>query len=187
MHHQIGTPFDRSAQERRRQRVVDDQRNARLVRDLRHRFQIDDDAARVGKALEEDRLAAWRQCAAEVLRVVRIDEVARPAQLLERQAELCQRSAVQVARRDELVARFHHGDEDQELCRMARRGGTRGAPAFQVGDALLQHRDGGIGQARINVAEVVQVEERRRMLDVVEHVSRGLEDRCDPCAGRRIG
>ena len=151
------------------------------------RFEVDDDAAGVGQAFDEDRLAARRQRTAEILRIVRIDEMAGPAELLERQSELRQRSAVQVARGEELVALLQHGREDQELRGMAGGGGDGGAAAFQAGDAFLQHRDGGIGQARVDVAEIVQVEERRRVVDVVEHVGRGLEDRRDARAGRGIG
>ena len=183
----IRAPFERPAQIRRRQRVIDDQRQARRVRDLRDRRQIDDDAARVGQALDEDRLAPRRQRAAEILRIGRIDEMAGPAELLERQPELRQRAAIQVARRQELVALLQHRREHQELRGMAGRGGDRGAAAFQAGDALLQHRDGGVGQARVDVAEIVQVEERRGVIHVVEHVSRGLVDRRAARAGGRVG
>ena len=44
---------------------------------------------------------------AEVFRVGRIDEMAGPAELLERQAELGERATVKVARGDEFVARLH--------------------------------------------------------------------------------
>ena len=62
-----------------------------------------------------------------------------------------------------------------------------GTAAFQAGDAFLQHRDGRIGQARVDVAEIVQVEERRGVIDIVENISRGLVDRRDARAGGGIG
>ena len=124
---------------------------------------------------------------AEILRLGRIDEMAGPAELLERQAELGKRAAIKVARGDELVARLHQGEEGQELRGVPGRGGDRGAPAFQAGDPLLQHRDGRIGQPRIDVAEIVQVEERGRVIDVVEHIGRRLVDRRDARAGGGIG
>ena len=89
------------------------------MRDLRDGFQIDDDAAGIGEAFKKDRLAVRRQRAAEILRIVRIDKMAGPAKLFERQAELRQRTAVEIARRDELVALLHHRREDQELRGMA--------------------------------------------------------------------
>ena len=70
---------------------------------------------------------------------------------------------------------------------MARGGGDRGAPALEAGDPLLQHRDGRVGQPRIDVAEIVQVEERGGVVDVVEHIGRRLIDRRRARAGRRIG
>ena len=62
----------------------------------------------------------------------------------------------------------------------------RGATALERRDALFQHRHGRIGQARIHVAEIVQVEERGGVIDVIEHVSRRLVDRSRPGAGGQI-
>jgi hypothetical protein len=73
------------------------------VRHRRHLLDIDDDAAGIGEVLDKDRLASRGQRTAEILRVGRIDEMAGPAELLERQAELGQRAAIEVARGDELV------------------------------------------------------------------------------------
>ena len=132
-------------------------------------------------------LHARGQRAAEILRVGRIDEMAGPAELLERQAELGQRAAIEIARGDELVARRHQREEDQELRRVARGGGDRGAPAFEAGDALFEHRDGRVGQPRIDVAEIVQVEERGGVIDIVEHIGGRLIDRRRARAGGRVG
>src|SRR5581483_3034107 len=110
------------------------------------------------------------QRGAEVLRIGRIGEMAFPAELGEGQAELGQRAAVEVLRGDELVAGLHQGEEDQELRGMAGSRSERGAPAFEAGNSLLQHRDGRVRQARVDVAEIVQVEERGGVVDVVEDV-----------------
>ena len=53
----VGAVLDRPAEVGGRERVVDDQRQARLVRDLRHGRDVDHDAARIGEVLDEDRLA----------------------------------------------------------------------------------------------------------------------------------
>ncbi len=71
--------------------------------------------------------------ALEILRIGRIDEMTSPAQLLEREAELGERAAIEVARGDELVARLHQCEEGEELGGMARGRGHRGAPAFERG------------------------------------------------------
>ena len=70
---------------------------------------------------------------------------------------------------------------------MARGGSDAGAPAFQAGDALLQHRHRRIGQPRIDVAEIVQVEERGRVVDILEDIGGRLIDRRRAGARRRIG
>ena len=57
----VGAPFERPAEIGRGQRVVDDQRDARFVRDVGDRLEVDDDAAGIGEALDEDRLGLRRQ------------------------------------------------------------------------------------------------------------------------------
>src|SRR5258707_8217007 len=96
------------------------------MRDRRDLLDIDDDAAGIGEVLDKDRLASRGQRPPEILRVGRIDEMACPAELLEREAELGQRTAIEIARRDELVAPLQQGEEDQELRGMAGRSGDRG-------------------------------------------------------------
>ena len=187
MNDDVGAVLDRPAQIRGRQRVVDDQRNARLMGDVGDALDVHDNAAGVGEVLDEDRLAFRGQRLAEILRLGRIDEMAGPAELLERQTELRERAAVEVARRDEFVARPHQREEDQELRRVARRGGDRGSAALEGRDPFLKHRDGRVGQTGIDVAEIVEIEERGGMVDVVEHISRRLIDWGRARAGRRIG
>src|SRR5208283_651406 len=99
--------------------------------DVGDALNVDDNAAGVGEVLDEDRLAPRREGPAEILRLGGIDEMAGPAELLERQPELRERAAIEVARGDELVARLHQREEGQELRRMPRRGGDRGATALE--------------------------------------------------------
>ena len=157
------------------------------MRDRRDFFEIDDDAAGVGEVLDKDRLGARGQRAAEILGIGRVDKIAFPAELFERQAELGQRAAVEIARGEKLVARLHQREKDQELRGMARGGGDRGAAAFEARDPLFEHRDRRVVQPRIDVAEIVQVEERGGVVDIVEHIGRGLVDRGRARAGCRVG
>ena len=95
-------------------------------------------------------------------------------------------SAVEIARGDEFVALLQQREEGQELRRVPRGRRDRRASAFQRRDALLQHRDGRIAQARIYMAEIVQIEQRRGVLGVLEHIGRSLINRRDPRAGRSV-
>src|SRR5574337_2090461 len=111
----IGAVLDRPAEVGRGQRVVNDERQTRLMRDRRNARDVHDDPARIGEVLDEDGLAPWRQRLAEILGLGRIDQMAGPAELLEREAELGERTAIKVARGDELVAWRHEREEGQEL------------------------------------------------------------------------
>jgi hypothetical protein len=140
----VGAPLERPAQIGRRQGVVDDQRDSGRVRDLRDLLDIDNDAAGIGEVLDKDRLALRGQRAAEILRIGWVDKMAFPAEHLERQAELGQRAAIEVARGDEFVARLQQREKNQELRGMARCRRDRGATAFEAGDALFEHRPVGL-------------------------------------------
>ncbi len=157
------------------------------MRDRRHLFEIDDDAARVGQVLDKDRLGPRGQGAAEILRVGRVDEMALPAELFERQPELGQRAAIEVARGEKLVAGLEQGEEDQELRGVARGGGDRGAPVLEARDPLFEHGNGRVVHPRVDVAEIVQVEERGGVVDIVEHIGGGLVDRRRARTGHRVG
>ena len=73
------------------------------------------------------------------------------------------------------------------LRRLARGGRQRRAPALERRHALLEHRHGRIGDARVDVAERLQIEQARRVVGRIEHVRRGLVDRHRARAGGRVG
>ena len=154
--------------------------DARDGLDIRHH------AAGIGEALDEDRLGALGQRALEIFRVFLVDEMAGPAEFAKTRPELRERAAVKIARGDEFVARLQQREEGQELRRVPRGRRDRRAPALQRRDALLQHGDGRIAQARVHMAEIVQIEQRRGVLGVLEHIGRSLIDRRDPRAGRSV-
>ncbi len=56
-----------------------------------------------------------------------------------------------------------------QLRRVAGRHRQSRAAAFQRRDAFFQHRIGGVHDARIDVAEDLKIEQRRRMIGVLEH------------------
>src|SRR5262249_43177491 len=118
----VRAPLDRAAEVGRRERVIDDERDTGVVGDLCDGLEIDDDAARIGETFDEDRLALLGQRALEVFRIARIDEVAGPAELLEREAELGERAAIEIARGDKFITRAHQREEGDELrCMPGRR------------------------------------------------------------------
>ena len=178
---------DRLAQVGRRHGVVDHERNARLVRDPGDRLEIADHAVRVRGALDEDRLGPLAQRLLELGGPGRIDEAHPPAELGKSLAELRDRAAIELARRDDLVARLHQVEQRDELGGVAARDRACRRAALERCDALLEHRDRGVGDARVDVAEALQVEQRGGVVDVVEHEGGGLVDRRGARAGGRIG
>ena len=70
---------------------------------------------------------------------------------------------------------------------MAGRDRKRRRAAFQRRDALFQHRLRRVHDARIDVAERLQVEQRGGMIGIVEDKGGGLVDRRGARAGGRIG
>jgi hypothetical protein len=62
----------------------------------------------------------------------------------------------------------------------------RGAPALQRGDALLEGRHRRVADARIDVAEGLQVEQAGGVLGRIEDEGAGLVDRQRARAGRRV-
>ena len=69
---------------------------------------------------------------------------------------------------------------------MPRGGGNGSAAAFEARDPFFQNRDGGIVQTRIDVSEIVQVEERGGVVDIVKNIRGGLVDRCRAGTGHRV-
>ena len=186
MHDDVGAMLDGAGEVGRGQRVVDDEGHACLLGDGGDGIEVGDDAAGIGNRLDEDRLGLRCQCRAKRGSIRRVGEAHRPAAFGEGLGELIDRAAVKLARGDELVPRFEQCVEHEHLRRVTRRDGKRSRAALERRDALLEHRLGRVGDARIDVTEGLEIEQSRRMLDVVEDIGRGLIDRRRPRAGRGV-
>ena len=187
MHDQRGAVVDRLAQPGRGQRVVDQQRHAGRLGDAGDRLDVADDAAGIGQALDEEGFRVWRDGALEVLRIVGVDDLRRPAELRIGVAHLLQRAAIEARGGDDLRAGRHQREQRQDLRGVARRGDSAAAAAFQRGEPGLEGGVGRVGQPRIDEADGLQVEQGGGLVGIFEHVGRGLIDRQRACAGRRIG
>ena len=85
-----------------------------------------------------------------------------------------------------MVAGAGQGDEDQQLGRLAARGGDRTQPALQAGHPFLERGDGRVADPAVDVAELLQREERGGIQRVLEDEARGLVDGDGPGTGRRV-
>lgn len=122
--------------------------------------------------------------------IVRVDELDGDAERRQDVLELRVRAAVEVARGDDVIADLREVDDRIE--NRVRAG--RDAEAAELRDAVLEdrhalfeHVDGRVHQARVDVAELGEREELRRLLGRLELVRRGAVDRDRARRRRRVG
>ena len=173
----------------RGQRIVDDQRHARLLGHGRDGGNVGDDAAGIGDQLHENRFRLRAEDRAKAFRVCGVGEAHSPAELLEGLGELVDRAAIELARGDELVTQLKQGVENERLRCVTRRHGECRCAAFERRHTLLKNSLGRVRDAGIDVAESLEIEQRRGVLGVLEDIGRGLIDRCGARArgGVRLG
>ena len=187
-----GIDYDRRAmvewaRQERRGGVVDDERDAEAPADLGHLRDGEDREFRVGQRLAVIGAGAVVGGAAEILRVGRIDEADLDSLLGQRVGEEAPGAAIEVGGGDDVVAHPREVLHRQGGGRLARRQGQRRRPAFEGGEALLQHVDGGVRHTGVEVAEFLQGEQVLGMGRVAELERGGLVDRHRHRARGRIG
>ncbi len=156
------------------------------MRNLRQLFHVGDVELRIAQRLGVQRLRLRPDGFAQPVEVIGIDELHRDAQLGQRVVKKVVRSAVQRRRRNDVISRRSQRGDDQCLRRLSRRQRQSRHTAFQGRDALLKHVGRRIHDARINVAELLQRKQSRRMVGIVEYVRRRLVNRHSSCLGCRV-
>ena len=124
---------------------------------------------------------------AQGLEVFDFHEVNLHAEAGERVVEEVVGAAVEVVGRDDLVARPRNVEEREGSRGLPARHGERPDATVELRDPLLEYVGRGVHEPGVDVAELLQREEARRVLSALELVRRRLEDRdrAGPC--RRIG
>ena len=186
MHDDVSTMIDRANQIRRCQRIIDDKRHAGFSCDGGDRFDVGDGAAGIGDRFDEDRFSFRRDGFFEAADVVGVRPDNVPTERFEGVGELVDRAAIEFARGDEFVTGLQQLLKHHHLRGMAGRHRQRGRTAFERCDALFQHRIGRVADARVDVAERLQSEQRCGVISIVEHEGCGLIDRRRACARGRV-
>ncbi len=128
MDNHIGAMIERPGDIRRGKRVIDDQRNAMIVRDLRHRPDIEYITARIADSFAVQQSSLRRNCFAEIFRIVRLDKYEVIPKPPHGDIELRERAAIESARRHDLIARRSDGRQCQELRRLPARQTSAATP-----------------------------------------------------------
>ena len=186
MDDQVGAELERPAEVRRRERVVDDERRADLVRDRRGELDVEHVAAGVRDRLGEQRLRVRGDGAAPAVGVVHVHPVQGDLELAGEVVELRGRAAVERLRDRDPVARLEQHEEEPGLRGEAARESDGTGAALEVRKALLERGHGRIHDPAVDVAVLLQVEVGRRRFRVLEHEPGGLVDRRRARAGVRI-
>ena len=155
-------------------------RDLRDLRDIQH-FEpgIAD-----GLADHEPRVRLDRR--AEFVERARLDEGGGDAEARQRVRQQIDGAAIERGGGDDVIAGIEDGCDRQMQRGHAARRADRADAGFQRGEPLLEHGGRRIGNARVDVAGAFQVEQRRGVVGILEHVGRGLVDRNRAGAGGGI-
>ncbi len=156
--------------------VVDDEGQAVLVGDGGELVDVDDVELGVAEGLGVDGAGFGVDGGAQAGEVVGVDEADGDAELGQGVVEEVVGAAVERGGGDDLVAGLGEGEDGEGLGGLAGGGGERGDSAFERGDALLEDVGGGVHDAGVDVAELLQAEEAGGVVGVVEDVGGGLVD-----------
>ena len=167
--------------------VVHHERDARLMGDGRERLEIRHVELRVADGLGVNGARLGGDRPAERLGVLGVDELRAAPEFRERVVQQRIGAAVEVVGRDDLVAGLRDGQQREADGGLARSDAERAGAAFQRRDALLKDVRRRVHQPRVDVAELLQGEEIRRMLCALEDIGSRLVNGHGAGAGGGVG
>ena len=185
MNHDRRAVLERLGQDRRR-RVVHNKRDAEIAADLGHLGDREHRKLRVRQRLGVISAGAIVGGTPEIVRIDRVDEADFDALILHRVGEEIPRPAIEIGRADDIVAGTRDVLDRENRSRLPGRQRQSGDAAFQRRYALFQHVVRRVHDAGIDVAELLEREQVRCMLGVVELIRRCLIDRHGNGAGRGV-
>jgi hypothetical protein len=156
------------------------------MRDLRQHLDVDDVDERIAEGFGVEQLGVGLDCRGEFFRMIRMDKRRFDSQLVQIHPEQGVRAAVKRGGRHDVVAALAQREDCRRFGRLAGGAGERRAAVLQRRHALLEHRHGRVGNARVDVAEGLQVEQACRVVRGVEHERGGLVDWRRARAGGRV-
>ncbi len=186
MHHDVGAELDRPAEIGRCEGVVDQQRNAGGMGDVGDLRDVEHLETGIADGLGDDQPGLGPDGGAEAVEIARLDERRRDAEARQCVGQQIDGAAVERRGGDDVVARAHErGDGEVHRGHAARRA-DRADAGFERRNPFLQNGGRRIGDAGVDVAGALQIEQRGRMVGILKDVGRRLVDRNGARAGHRI-
>lgn len=157
-------------------RVVYDERDAGFARDRRYGVEVQHLRDRIRDRFGEDGARVRSDRRFPPCDVVLVDEGDVDSPVGERVVEQVDRAPVELARRDDVLALLHECQQRERDGRLSRRDGRRRDPAFELGDALLEHEHRRVGRATVDVPLTPEREQIARIVERRELERVGLMD-----------
>src|SRR5215469_3773021 len=179
----VGAVLDGPAKIGRGEGVVDHEGKICLVGDRRNSFDVQNAQQRIADGFAIDDAGTRCDGTAEVFWVVRIDEGGVDTETPEADVKLRVRAPVEIFRGDDLVAGPEQVGNSDELRGLTARYRQRSHASLERRHALLEHRRCRVHNARINVAEALEIKEIGGVLGVFEDVGCRLVNRHGARAG----
>ena len=177
MRDDIGTPLDGPAVHRRGERVVHDERHAVRMGRLREALDVEHGERRVRDGLAEHGLRVGAERGLQLLvRAIGRDERALEAHAAHGVGQQVVRAAVEGGARHHVVAAARDVEHGEEVSRLARRREHGRRAALQLGDLRRHGVVRGVGEARVEIAGLLEVEQAAHVLARVEFPGGGLVD-----------
>ena len=146
----IRTELKRTAENRGGEGVVDDQRDAHVVRDVGKALDVKHGQRRIGDRLTEYQLGIRLECRLDLLvGGILVDVDALDTELLEGIREQVDSAAVDFRRADEGVACLADIQDGQQGCRLSGCSAHRTDTALEIGDLFLNGHDRRVGKAGV--------------------------------------
>ena len=165
MRHDVGTPLNGPAQHRRGEGVVHDERHPVGVGRRSEALDVEHGERGVGDGLAEDALGVGTEGRRQLLvGAVRVHEGAFQPHASHGMGEQVVGAAVDSRGGHHVIARAGDVEHGEEVRRLARRGEHGRRAALQRGDLRGHSVVGGVRQARVEVAGLLQVEQTAHVL-----------------------
>ena len=178
MRDNVRAPFEGTAMDRRRKGIVDHQRHAVRMGDLRESLDIQHFHTRIGKGLAEKKLRFRTEAGIHLfIRGLVVHEGDVDAHLLQGHAQQVEGAAVDVVQAHDVVPRLADVQAGEEVRSLAGGGQDGAHAAFQRVDAGRDHVAGRIRQPCIEIARVLEVEEPAHLVGSLVFEGRALHDR----------